>query len=174
MSSGARTLLPPGSFSNPQVLVCSRGCAKCLPPPHLPLLKPPKQLWPPLQQPQPILGLPPHHGRSEHSASFITRECSQSPYLGLCADTSPLPGREPGQGRPRGAPWARLGKKSSSPASREDPAFGMDTHVGSGSPGSPDPRWHPATCPLCCAPCQQPPARPGIARLAVAPQIVPA
>lgn len=105
-------------------------------------------------QPQPKWG-PPHHGRSEHSASFITQ--SQSPYLG-CADTSPLPGREP-----RG-PQAQLGRGSPG----EHPRFGMDTHTHKKAacpqtPGGtePPPCQHPQLCWLWCH--SQPqfnPARP--------------
>lgn len=83
------------------VIEGSRECAKCLPPPRL-LHSSPQTALASCSAAPAHPGLPPRQGRSEHSASFITRECSQSPYLGLRADTSPLPGREPGQGRPEG------------------------------------------------------------------------
>lgn len=98
-------------------------------------------------QPQFNPGLPQCRRRSEHSTCLITRKRSQSPYLGLCADTSPLPGKELGQGQPQGAPRAGKGRRE----------LRMDTRVPwlrtggpqePRSPPAPDHAWHSSAQPL--------------------------
>lgn len=98
-------------------------------------------------QPQFNPGLPRCRRRSEHSTCLITRKSSQSPYLRLRADTSPLPGKELGQGRPQGAPRAGKGRRE----------LRMDTRVPWVRTGDPqDPSslpapghaWHSSAQPL--------------------------
>lgn len=137
-------MLPPSSFSNPQVLVCKQGLQgihQLLPlyPARLP------------SSPQSSFSAAPEHPWAP-PAPWKVRALSefhhtqmQSPYLGLGADTSPLPGREPGQGRPEG-PCGLCRGAGALPC----PTFGMHTHVPrvrAAGPGDTDPRWHPATCP---------------------------
>lgn len=132
VSLGAGTLLPPGSSSNPQSVCVRTRAAGDVPSASLhPIrlrLSPQSGFGLPFGSPSPSPGSPPRHRRSEHSASFITRKSSQSPYLGLCADTSPLPGREPGQGRPRGAPGGWRGEKELCPHKQGAPRI-WDGHA---------------------------------------------
>lgn len=120
---GGRTLLPPGSFSNPQMLVCKQGLQgihQLLPlyPAHLP------------SSPQSSFSAAPEHPWAPpvpwkvRALSEFHHMQMQSPYLGLGADTSPLPGREPGQGRPRGALRAVPGSGSSVPHAGNTPHLG--------------------------------------------------
>lgn len=181
MSSGDRTLLPPGRFSNPQsACVRTRApgdapstsvCPVCL------CLSPQSGFGLPFGSPSPSPGSP--RTMEGQSTRRVSSHANAVRVLisGSVLTHHPFQGGSRGRaGRegPRGLGW---GEGALPLMSREHPAFGMDTHVPHVRAAGP---WEPRSplalshVPLCRARCRQPPARPSTARLALAPQPVPA
>lgn len=122
-AGGAGPCFPQAAFLTPKCLCANKGYREytnCFPSTLHASPRAPKAAF---QQPQSIPGLPPVPWKVRALSEFHHMQM-QSPYLGLGADTSPLPGREPGQGRPRGALRAVPGSGSSVPHAGNTPHLG--------------------------------------------------
>lgn len=162
---GPRSRFPQAAFVTPKCLCANkgyRGYTNCFPfTPHTSPQAPKADF----QQPQSIPRLPLHRGRSEHSASFITRKCRVL-ISGSVLTHHPFQGGSQGRAGPEGPRGLCWG--AGAPSYMQGTPHIWDAHTCAMREGS---RSSGHRSPL--APGHVPPAGPGTAQLFLAPKPVP-